>query len=125
MTNLIEKFFGELLNDKEAKECLAEKKPQTLEDLAKITGGLAGKYGYKLTEDEILSHLNERLSKTREKSDAAAESLAAIKDSDMEAVAAGQDRPHGGPGGPYPMPECGMPQLAEILKKMKEYGENH
>ncbi len=118
----IEKFFEYLLNDESAKEYLAEKRPQTLEDLALASGGLAEKKGYRLSKDAILAHLNERLGLIRERSDSTAEGLAALNESGMEAVSGGQTRPDYGPNGPYPLPPCEMPQLAEILKKMKQYG---
>ncbi len=123
MAKQIDNFFDELLNDEEAKRLLEEKQPQTVEDLAQISGGLAERLGFDLSEKDILSLLNERLSNVRGKSDLAAERLSAMADSDMEAVAAGQGRGDDRP--PMPMPECGLPQLAEILKKIKEYGENH
>ncbi len=125
MSKKIEEFFDRLFNDNEAKDYLADKKPQTFEDFAKVSGGLAEKYGFDLSEEDILLHLQETLSKVKGKSDDAAAGLAALDDSAMEAVAAGQMGPNqGGDRPPMPMPECGMPELAVILKKISEYGKN-
>ncbi len=112
MSDNIEKFLDDLLKDKAAMEAIADKKPQTIEDLAKITGGLASRYGYNWSEEQILSFLSKNREPVRRKTDSRVDELAAIDEKDMEGIAGG--------GGSYPNPNgCGEPQLVALIKHIK------
>ncbi len=53
------KFFEELKSNKQAQDKLLAENPETLEDLAKVSGGIAETLGYQLSDDEILAFCNE------------------------------------------------------------------
>lgn len=52
----IKKFFAELKNNKKAQESLLAENPETLEDLAKVSGGIASSMGYAFSDEELLSY---------------------------------------------------------------------
>jgi len=80
MAKSIEDFFGELKTNEELQERLKSAKAETLEELARVTGGLASEFGYKFSDEELLGFYGEQESLLRQRSDGAAQGLAGIKD---------------------------------------------
>ncbi len=53
------KFFEELKSNKQAQDKIIAEKPETIDDLAKVSGGVAASLGYQFSDDEILAFCNE------------------------------------------------------------------
>ena len=76
----IEDFFGELKTNEELQERLKAQKAESLEELARVTGGVAREYGYEFQDEEILGFYNQQESLLRKRSDDASLGIAGIKD---------------------------------------------
>ncbi len=98
----IGKFFDELRNNKKVQDKILAENPETLEDLAKVSGGVALTLGYKFSDEEILAYCNDRIGFFGSASDAAASSIGEVEDPIPE---------KGGPG-------CGALQVL-LDKKLK------
>ncbi len=98
----IGKFFDELRNNKKVQDKILAENPETLEDFAKVSGGVASTLGYKFSDEEILAYYNDRIGFFGSASDAAAASIGEVEDSNPD---------NGGPG-------CGALQVL-LEKKLK------
>jgi len=80
------KFVEELRSNKDAMEAIAAKNPETIEDLAKITGGLAREQGYGLSDEDFISFYKDRLRLLSDRTDDVSSELA---DKEIESVTGG------------------------------------
>jgi len=80
------KFLDELRENKDAMEAIAAKNPETIEDLAKITGGLAREQGHELSDEDFISFYNDRLRVLSNRTDAVSSKLT---DNEIESVTGG------------------------------------
>ncbi len=74
----IEGFFEELKKNEKAMELIRAGKAETLEDLAKVTGGVASQLGYDLSEDEFIAFFNQQESAIKWRSDVNAQGITNI-----------------------------------------------
>lgn len=76
----IDDFFDELKTNEKAQEKFKAENAETLEDLAKVTGGVASELGYDLSEGDFLAYYNQQKSLLRLRTDSTVDSVKGIKD---------------------------------------------
>ncbi len=76
----IEEFFKELKNNEKGLQLFNSGKVETLDELVKVTGGVATTLGYEFSDDEILTFYNSQEALLRMRSDNVALGLADAKD---------------------------------------------
>jgi|GEM_PF-6586270 len=77
----LSKFLDEVRSNKKVQNKILEENPETLEDLAKVSGGIATTLGYKFSDEELLACYKGRVDEVLQNSNAA---TAAVKASDGE-----------------------------------------
>ena len=82
----IEEFFNDLKTNEKAQKVLDAEKIETIEDLVRVTGGLAAELGYPFSDEEILGYYNDQETLLKLRSDTTAQGL-----SDMKGHTAGFD----------------------------------
>lgn len=112
MKDDVEGFLEELGKSREAEARIEKANPQTLEDLAAVTAGMAPELGYSCTGDQILAYYQKQMRLIKKKNDSASEELVMVSDSDMDGIIGGNK---GYP--PKPSPDaCGALQAYKYFK---------
>lgn len=80
------KIYKDMMSDAKVHDCLMSKgKPESLEDLANVLGGVALDFGYPLSKDDLLLIIRN----TTEKTNSAIEKVEKLSEADLANVAGG------------------------------------
>ena len=79
-------IYKDMMSDEKVRSCLATKdKPESLDDLANVVGGVALENGYPLSEDDLIALFKEM----KESTDEVAKKVEKLSEADLAAVAGG------------------------------------